>query len=74
MEVVELILTNPIVRSFIEGLVIKIVADVIHRRTVDPQFLAKSDTAFAAYSTATTDEETQNALKGIQALLPTSSK
>lgn len=68
MEVVALLLANPEFRSLVESLAVKVVAEIFHRRAVDPAYLAKSDAAFAAHASATTDEEKQNALKGLQSL------
>ena len=71
-EILTFILTNAAVRTFIEGLAIKIVADILHRRSIDPQFLTSSDTVFAQISNAKTDEDRINAHKALQALMASS--
>ena len=68
-EFIATVLSNPVIRTFVEGLVIKVVADILHRRATDPAFLQKSDEAFAAMSNAKTDEDRLNAQKSIQSLL-----
>lgn len=42
--------------------------DLIHRRSADPDFAAKSDAAMTAYTQAQTSEEKLNALRTISAL------
>ncbi len=68
-EIIEELLASPIIKSFIEGLVIKIVADIWHRRTTNAAFLQSSDSAFAQLATAKTPEEQQNAQRAFQSLL-----
>lgn len=63
------LIADPIVQTFIEGLVIKVVAQLLHRRSVDPDYLQRSDAAFAALQAAKTDEERENAQKTLQSLL-----
>lgn len=66
VEVIEAILADPLVRSYIEGVTLKIVADILSRRAADPDFLAKSGAAFAALSSANTPEgiiDAQNTLR-----------
>ncbi|QMV49895.1 MAG: hypothetical protein [Mu-like cryoconite phage AB09] len=67
-EIVVLILTNPAIRAFVEGVAVKIVAEIFHRRAVDPEFLKRSDEVFARYSQAQSEEENASASKDIQAL------
>lgn len=67
-ELIALIISNPAVATFVEGICAGVIADVFHRRALDPEFAKKSDAAYAAYATATTDESKQNALQAIQAL------
>lgn len=67
-EIVVLILTNPAIRAFVEGVAVKVVAEIFHRRSIDPEFLKKSDEVFAKYSQAQSEEEVSNASKDIQDL------
>lgn len=63
------ILAMPEVRSFVEEIALKLIADILHRRQTDPEFLAKSDAIFAGLGTAKTEEEKANALRSIQTFL-----
>lgn len=63
------LVSSPAFRSLVEGIAIKIIADIFHRRASDPDFLAKSDALFQARALATTDEDRLNVEKAIQALI-----
>lgn len=67
-EILLALIGNAEFRALVEGVAVKVVAEIFHRRAIDPAYLAKSDAAFAAHASATTDEEKQNALKGLQSL------
>jgi len=67
------LLSNAVVRTFLEGLCIKIVAEVFHRRATDPAFLYSSDAAFSQFASAKTDQEKSDALLKIQSLMVSSS-
>lgn len=71
-EIMSAVLASPAFRTFVEGVAVKIIADIFHRRSIDPDFLTNSDAAFAALSAAQTDEDKQNALVKIQALMSSS--
>lgn len=60
-EVIGAILAIPAIRGMIEDVAMRAIADIFHRRSVDPNFLTKSDAAFAQLSAAKTPEETTNA-------------
>lgn len=67
--VLEAAVGSPVVKSFLEETAIKIVAEVFHRRSIDPQYLADSDSAFRQWGTATTEEEKDAALANLVGLL-----
>jgi hypothetical protein len=69
VEIIEAVCASPIVKAFIEGLCIKIVADLLHRRATDPNFLIKSDAAFASISAAKTSEDQIASQKALAALM-----
>ena len=68
-EILTALLANAAFRTFVEGLVVKLLADILHRRSVDSNFLEKSDLAFKNLSEAKTPEELQIAHQNIQSLL-----
>jgi hypothetical protein len=67
-EILAFIIGSPALRTFAEGIAIKVVADFFHRRASDPNFLGASDALFVALANATTDEEKLSAQKALQAL------
>lgn len=69
IEILEAILTDPIFRTVVENIAVKIIADICHRRTVDPAFLDSSNKAFAALNSAKTDEELVDAQNAIRVLM-----
>lgn len=72
-EILAFLVSSPAFRSLVEGIALKIVADIFHRRATDPDFLAKSDALFQARTLATTDEDRMNVEREIQALMALSS-
>lgn len=71
-EIVAAVLSDASVRTFVEGVAIKIISDIFHRRSMDPNFLANSDAAFSALAAAKTDEDQLSAIQSIQALIASS--
>ncbi len=67
-EILIALLANPGFQKLIEGVAVKCIAEIFHRRSIDPTYLTRSDAAFAAHATAKTDEEKTNALKQLQSL------
>lgn len=63
------ILSLPPVKEFLHDLVCRIVAEIFHRRTTDPEYLAKSNAAFELLGAASSEEEQKNALKAIRGLV-----
>ena len=61
-------MADPLVRQEIVKITLAAVAMVFHRRNTDPDYLAKSDAAFAAYNAAVTPEDKTNALRTLSAL------
>lgn len=68
-EILLALITSPEFRSLVEEITMKIVADVFHRRSVDPDYLAKSDLAFANLYNAKTSEEKTSAQIAVQSLI-----
>lgn len=58
-------LKDPTIRGFVEAEVLKIVAEIFHRRQCDPAFLAASDSTFRQWGTAQTQEEKDAAIKAL---------
>ena len=67
-EVIIALLASPDVRLFFEELAIKVMAEVMHRRAIDPAFLVASDAAFKLKADAKTPEEITNAQNAIRLL------
>lgn len=67
--VLEAVLSSPAVRALIEGIALKLIVEILHRRSVDPNFLAESDSAFANLREAKNDEELANAQDQIRRLM-----
>lgn len=59
--------------SLLKPILVPLIAETIayffHRRTIDPQFLSKSDEVFAAVASAQTEEEKLNASQALQDLM-----
>ncbi len=72
-EVLELVLSSPAVRAFVADVAISVVAGLLRKRATDPAFLAESDKAFDALSTAKTPEELTNAQNLIRTLMSSGS-
>lgn len=68
-EIVTSLLANPNFRMLIEDIVVRVVAEILHRRASDPEYLAKSDSAFELLSNASTDQEKIDAHLAIAALI-----
>ncbi len=68
-ELIIALLANPAVRTFVEELVVKVVAELFHKRSTDPVFLAKSNQAFAQWGSAQTEQERMDAAKNLSTLL-----
>lgn len=47
----------------------KVVADIFHHRSVDPAYLAKSDSVFAQWGSAKTEDEKNAAQIALRALM-----
>lgn len=60
---------EPEIRSFLEEMTIKVIAEVFHRRSLDPEYLAASDSAFRQWGNAASVEEKDAALKNLLGLL-----
>jgi hypothetical protein len=67
-EIIEAILASPVVKAMIEGICVKIISDLLHRRATDPDFLTQSDAVFAAISAANSPEALTLAQKDLAAL------
>lgn len=65
------LLSNPVVRSFIEGICVKVIVEIFRRRALDPDWQKKSDEVFDRYASAETEEEKTNALLAMQNLIST---
>lgn len=63
------LIENPVIRGFIESLVLDIVSKVFASKGADPEFLKKSQAAFVALSSAKTDDERTNAQKLLRDLM-----
>lgn len=72
-EILSALLSNPELRDLIESVALKVatgvVADILHRRATDPDFLGKSDQVFSQVSQAQTDQEKQDAQAALAALM-----
>lgn len=68
-KVVSTFLADPNIRSALIQMVTGVIAEVLNRRATDPQYLEKSDAAFAQLSSAQTDDEKTKAHLAIAALL-----
>lgn len=68
-EIILQLLANAAFRATLEGIVVSVVAEVMHRRAVDPDFLSKSDAAFSVLSNAKTAEDRANAQKALSDLM-----
>lgn len=73
MEVLEAILSalaaSPAFRAIVKGFAIEVVAELLHRRATDPDFLAHSDATFVAISAAKTPEDLTRAQNALRSLL-----
>lgn len=67
-EILAGLVASPAFRALIEGIAVKVVADIFHRRAADPNFLAESDSLFVALGAAKTPEDKLNAEKALQDL------
>lgn len=61
-------LAIPAVRQEIQALFLTFMAEVFHRRQIDPQYLSQSDAAFSQWNAAETEEEKLAAQKSLAAL------
>lgn len=65
----EALLSSPAFRALVEGIALKFISEILHRRSVDPQFLKDSDVAFSSLMTAKTDEELTDAQNQVRRLM-----
>jgi hypothetical protein len=73
-EIIVALLANAAFRATVEGIVVKVVADIFHRRATDPNFLQASDTVFAALAVAKTQEDLTNAQNSLRTLMASAPK
>lgn len=60
---------NAAFRALVTDITVRVIAEIFHRRSVDPEYLRKSDQIFEQIATAQTDEEKENAHRALQSLL-----
>lgn len=65
-------LAEPLVRAEIEKVALEAIALLLHRRSADPDFLAKSDAVNASLANAKTPEDLTNAQNALRALMASS--
>ena len=63
------VLSLPPIREFMHDLVLRIVAEIFHRRKTDPEYEALSDAAFQRFNDAKTEKEEADAIAGLRALV-----
>jgi hypothetical protein len=68
-EFVQAVLDSPAVRGFVAAVALKVISGLLHRRKVDPEFLKRSDEAFAQIANAKTPEEQQSAQMALSNLM-----
>jgi hypothetical protein len=61
-------LREPEIRGWLEQEILKIIAEIMHRRQADPAFLAASDSVFRKWGVAQTPEEKDAAIKALRDL------
>lgn len=71
-EIILALLGAPAFRALVTEIALAVMVDIFHRRSVNPEFMAKSDQAFGAFMNAKTDGDKKNALAQIQALMASS--
>ncbi len=68
-DIVKSILGNEEFRGFVASIAVAVVAEVLHRRSVDPDYLKHSDETFAALAAAKTPEDQAHAQNALRTLL-----
>lgn len=63
------LLGSATIRGYIEDLAMKVIADVFHRRSVDPEYLKQSDAVFAQRAAAKTVADKDAAQDSLRKLL-----